>query len=159
MAELNRMYPSNKVEDKAIDDYIDSIFVSIPEFDDFDLHKVIRNSELDEVKKKSARGILDSIKHRLIDKGYATYSTQPSYQIKLTELGREVKKTGGPNKYLQQQDREGQARQDRQNNEDTKVKLEMKDLKRRNVSYWVNWILTGISIIISLISLIIACNK
>jgi hypothetical protein len=88
MAELNRIYPSNKVEDKVVDDYIDSIFMSIPEFDDFDLHKIIRNSELDEVKKKSARGILDSIKRRLIDKGYATHSAQFGYLFKLTELGR-----------------------------------------------------------------------
>lgn len=79
--------------------YLDRLFPYFPQYDNFDLYKVI-GSSLKDQEYKEARDVQKEILDLLVNKLYYVERFKNTYMVFLTELGRTVKAAGGHENYI-----------------------------------------------------------
>jgi hypothetical protein len=89
-------------KDKEALRLLDLLFSTIPQYEPFQIHEIVRESVLSDVDKKNALLLSSHINNILTSDGYAEIPAGLNLMLKLTRLGREVKEMGGINAYKNQ---------------------------------------------------------
>jgi hypothetical protein len=130
---------------------IDKLFCIFPEYGHFRLFEITKQSHLSPSDKNLAEEN-DAIEIMLISTFKYVESTHKSNLFfKLTDLGREVKETGGHFAYLKKIADKAAADTERQKLSDEKLKYDVKNAKRIFKTYWWTFWLAIIGFVISLV--------
>ena len=151
---------------KAAEEVIDKCFKHFPDYDVFPLPEIIKLADLspnpssdqapfqNHIRRNYAQ-MNEAIERLLVKEfKYADLVGKMQY-MKLTELGRTVKKAGGHYVYLQKNLVKESADKERQTLSDEKLKYDVANAKRINKTYWWTFFFAVVSFIYVLIQLIL----
>lgn len=136
---------------------IDQLFRRFPEKECFNLGKLIESSDISEAEKVLASVIGEPIETLLINTyQYAEYCDNAQTQLRLTSLGREVKKAGGHFVFLSLEEEKEVASNERQKLSDEKLIHEVKYARFISKTYIWTFIMAILSLALTLAQIILS---